>query len=50
MKKTMSLITLVLAALAGSCQSLVPTYSNVDYAGNGNSKQMLDLYIPSGVT
>lgn len=50
MKKTMSLIILVLAALAGSCQSLVPTYSNVDYVGNGNSKQMLDLYIPSGVT
>ncbi|MCX6279081.1 MAG: alpha/beta hydrolase fold domain-containing protein [Bacteroidetes bacterium] len=50
MKKAMSLIILVLAALAGSCQSLVPAYSNVDYVGNGNSKQMLDIYIPSGVT
>jgi acetyl esterase/lipase len=50
MKKNMSLIILVLAALSGSCQSLVPTYSNVDYVGNGNSKQMLDLYIPAGVT
>lgn len=27
-----------------------PTYPNIDYVGNGNSKQMLDLYIPEGVT
>jgi acetyl esterase/lipase len=50
MKKTMSLIILVLTVLTACSQNLTPTYSNVDYAGNGNSKQMLDLYIPAGVT
>jgi len=50
MKKTLSLIILLLAALTVSAQNLTPTYSNVDYVGNGNSKQMLDLYIPAGVT
>ncbi len=50
MKNLMSLIILALAALTGSAQNLTPTYSDVDYAGNGNSKQMLDLYIPAGVT
>jgi len=50
MKKTMSLIIFVLAALTLSSQNLTPTYSDVDYVGNGNSKQMLDLYIPAGVT
>jgi len=50
MKKTLSLIIFVLAALTVSSQNLTPTYSNVDYVGNGNSKQMLDLYIPAGVT
>lgn len=50
MKKTMSLILLALAVLTVSAQNLTPTYSNVDYVGNGNSKQMLDLYIPAGVT
>ncbi len=33
-----------------NAQSLTTTYSNVDYVGNNNSKQMLDLYIPSNVT
>jgi acetyl esterase/lipase len=50
MKKTMSLIILLLTVLIVSAQNLTPTYSNVDYVGNGNSKQMLDLYIPAGVT
>ena len=50
MKKTMLLIILVWTALTVFSQNLTPTYSNVDYVGNGNSKQMLDLYIPAGVT
>ena len=50
MKKTMSLIILVLTVLSACSQNLTPTYSNVDYVGNGNTKQMLDLYIPSGIT
>ena len=33
-----------------NAQTLTPTYSNVDYAGKGNSKQMMDIYIPSGTT
>jgi acetyl esterase/lipase len=27
-----------------------PIFSNLDYVGNGNSKQFLDLYIPPGLT
>jgi len=43
MKKSISLIILALAVLTLSEQNLTPTYSDVDYVGNGNSKQMLDL-------
>jgi len=50
MKKAMSLIILTLTVLTACSQNLTPTYSDVDYVGNGNSKQMLDLYIPAGVT
>ncbi len=50
MKKTMSLIILLMTAITVFSQNLTPTYSNVDYVGNGNSKQMLDLYIPDGLT
>ncbi|NVN94639.1 MAG: alpha/beta hydrolase fold domain-containing protein [Bacteroidetes bacterium] len=38
-------ILVVLFALNSKAQTA--TYTNLDYAGNGNSKQMLDLYIPS---
>jgi acetyl esterase/lipase len=50
MKRTMSMIILALTVLTVCSQNLTPTYSNVDYVGNGNTKQMLDLYIPAGVT
>lgn len=49
-KKNLILIILVLTVQTLFSQNLTPTYSNVDYVGNGNTKQMLDLYIPSGVT
>lgn len=39
-----------MATLTVFSQNLTPTYSDVDYVGNGNTKQMLDLYIPAGVT
>jgi len=48
-KKNLVLIILVLTVQTLFSQNLTPTYSNVDYVGNGNTKQMLDLYIPSGV-
>ncbi len=51
MKKSLFLASLLLFS---SClihaQKWTPTYSNVDYVGNGNTKQMMDIYIPSGVT
>ncbi len=31
----------------GGGTALTPAYSNLDYAGNGNSNQMLDLYLPA---
>jgi acetyl esterase/lipase len=33
-----------------NAQKWTPTYSNVDYVGNGNTKQMMDIYIPTGIT
>jgi acetyl esterase/lipase len=50
--KTQSLLFLVLISsfTAFSQSRLTPSFSNVDYVGNGNTKQMLDIYIPSGVT
>jgi len=50
--KTQSLLFLALFSCftAFSQSSLTPSFSNVDYVGNGNTKQMLDIYIPAGVT
>lgn len=31
-------------------QSLTPTFIDVDYVGNNNEKQKMDLYIPAGLT
>jgi len=49
--KNLALITvcMLLAIYGLKAQKWNPTYSNVDYVGNGSSKQMLDIYIPSGV-
>lgn len=49
-KQSLLLIALLAGLTTFSQKSLTPTFSNIDYAGNGNSKQMLDLYIPSGIT
>ena len=48
--QSLLLITLISCFTAFSQSSLTPSFSNVDYVGNGNTKQMLDIYIPSGVT
>lgn len=49
MKKViLPFILVLLIALNSKAQTA--TYTNLDYAGNGNSKQMLDLYIPTSVT
>lgn len=48
--KSLFTFFLVMATLAVFSQNLTPTYSDVDYVGNGNTKLMLDLYIPAGVT
>lgn len=48
MKKILPLIALLLTAVSAFSQKLNPTYSDLDYVGNGNTKQMLDLYIPAG--
>jgi acetyl esterase/lipase len=51
MKKIVWLSILLLLAFSGiNAQKWVPTYSNVDYVGNGNTKQMLDIYVPAGIT
>ena len=51
MKNLLSFSICVLLSFFGlKAQTINPTYSNVDYTGMGNSKQMLDIYIPSGVT
>jgi len=49
--KKLALITICFfVAFNGlNAQKWNPTYSNVDYVGNGNSKQMLDIYIPAGI-
>ncbi|MFA4922879.1 MAG: alpha/beta hydrolase fold domain-containing protein [Ignavibacteriaceae bacterium] len=44
------LLTFLLLLYVGASFAQAPTYSNLDYVGNGNSKQMLDLYIPPGLT
>lgn len=49
MKKVILPFILVLLIVLNS-KAQTATYTNLDYAGNGNSKQMLDLYIPSSVT
>jgi len=43
-------ISLILIISGLKAQKWNPTYSNVDYVGNGNTKQMLDIYIPGGVS
>ncbi len=50
--KKLALITICFfVAFNGlNAQKWNPTYSNVDYVGNGNSKQMLDIYIPAGIS
>jgi len=49
--KNLALLTicLLLSIYGLRAQKWSPSYSNVDYVGNGNSKQMLDIYIPTGV-
>jgi len=50
MKKIALITTCLLLSFCGlKAQKWNPTYSNLDYVGNGNSKQMLDIYIPAGV-
>ena len=49
MKKSLLLLAFISCSLLAFNQTLTPTYSDLDYVGNGNTKQMLDLYIPSGV-
>lgn len=48
-KKALIAISLTMAVVAVISQNLTPTYSSLDCVGNGNTKQMLDLYIPAGV-
>lgn len=48
-KLTLSVICLLFGLIGVKAQTWNPTFSNVDYVGNGNTKQMLDIYIPSGV-
>ncbi len=51
MKKLIPIISLFCFAFSFNCRSqITPTYSNVDYVGNGNPKQMLDIYIPPGTS
>jgi len=45
-----SMFIMLSFSLSISGQSLTRSYTNLDYVGNNNTKQMLDLYIPSGVT
>ncbi len=50
MKKLILLsICLLLSMYVVNAQTVSPTYSDVDYVGKGNSKQMLDIYIPAGI-
>ncbi|MBK7869033.1 MAG: alpha/beta hydrolase fold domain-containing protein [Ignavibacteriales bacterium] len=49
-EKCYSLIVALFFVSGINAQTLTPTYANVDYVGNGNSKQMMDIYIPSNVT
>ncbi len=52
MKNKLILISLYILAYTYviNAQSITATYSNVDYVGNNNTKQMMDIYIPSNVT
>ena len=40
----------VLMVNYSKAQTTVPTFTNVDYVGSGNIKQMMDIYIPPGTT
>jgi acetyl esterase/lipase len=44
------LLPFLLLLCDGASFAQTPTYSNLDYVGRGNAKQMLDLYIPPGLT
>jgi len=44
------LISFLMVMCEVDAQKWNPTYSDVDYVGDGNTKQMLDIYIPAGVT
>jgi len=44
------LICFLMVMCEVDAQKWNPTYSDVDYVGDGNTKQMLDIYIPTGVT
>jgi len=44
------LICFLMVMCEVDAQKWNPTYSDVDYVGDGNTKQMLDIYIPAGVT
>ena len=44
------LISFLMVMCEVDAQKWNPTYSDVDYVGDGNTKQMLDIYIPTGVT
>jgi acetyl esterase/lipase len=50
--KNLVLIASFLLIIFGTtnAQKWSPTYADVDYVGNGNTKQMMDIYIPSGIT
>ena len=48
MKATLTFIFLIVFTSLMNAQQ--PTFSNLDYVGSGNSKQSLDLYIPSWLT
>ena len=51
MKKNLFVfVAFLLAFINADAQKWNPTYSNVDYVGDGSSKHMLDIYIPTGVS
>jgi len=44
------IVCIFLCTFGTKSQTINPSFSNVDYVGKGNTKQMLDIYIPSGAT
>ncbi|MDO9634769.1 MAG: alpha/beta hydrolase fold domain-containing protein [Paludibacter sp.] len=49
MKKLFFLILLFYVSFGDFCFGITPTFSNVNYVGDGNSKHLLDVYVPAGV-